>query len=195
MPLGADNLYIPLDDSNIGSILSYALSSNLYKEAMIKQNYMDIFSKIKPATKNVRPNLNPTMAIDPNTPSVNIRDSITGNPGAGLNVTSTTPLMATTSMSNPYVDEYTKLYGKDDVFNFDLSPHQIETELLSGEKLSFLIKFSTEKKDLTLKIEKNNQHTKLIGTSMQFQSGQYEQIDIKESKKPVQSSSSDSSKQ
>ena len=195
MPLGADNLYIPLDDSNIGSILSYALSSNLYKEAMIKQNYMDIFSKIKPATKNVRPNLNPTMAIDSNTPSVNIRDSITGNPGPGLNVTSTTPLMATTSMSNPYVDEYTKLYGKDDVFNFDLSPHQIETELLSGEKLSFLIKFSTEKKDLTLKIEKNNQHTKLIGTSMQFQSGQYEQIDIKESKKPVQSSSSDSSKQ
>jgi hypothetical protein len=64
--------------------------------------------------------------------------------------------MATSSLSNPYIDEYTKLYGKDDVFNFDLSPHQIETELLSGEKLSLLIKFSTEKKDLTLKIEKNN---------------------------------------
>jgi hypothetical protein len=36
MPLGSDNLYIPLDDSNLGSILSYALSSNIYKEAMIK---------------------------------------------------------------------------------------------------------------------------------------------------------------
>jgi hypothetical protein len=36
MPLGADNIHIPLDDSNVGSILSYALSSNIYKEAMIK---------------------------------------------------------------------------------------------------------------------------------------------------------------
>lgn len=194
MPLGSDNMYIPLDDSNIGSILSYALSSNLYKEAMIKQNYMDIFSKIKPASKNPRVNLNATIAIDPNTPSANIRDSITGNPAAGLNVTSSTPQMQT-SQSNTYVDEYTKLYGKDDVFNFDLSPHQIETELLSGEKLSFLIKFSTEKRDLTLKIEKNNQHTKLVGTSMQFQSGQYEHIDVKESKKSAQPSSADSSKQ
>jgi hypothetical protein len=58
-----------------------------------------------------------------------------------------------------------------------------------------LIKFSTEKKDLTLKIEKNNQHTKLSATSLQFQSGQYEHIDVKESKKNTQSSSSDSSKQ
>ena len=100
------------------------------------------------------------------------------------------------SQSNTYVDESTKLYGKDDVFNFDLSPHQIETELLSGEKLSFLIKFSTEKRDLTLKIEKNNQHTKLIGTTMQFQSGQYEHIDVKESKKVASASTNaDSSKQ
>jgi hypothetical protein len=58
-----------------------------------------------------------------------------------------------------------------------------------------LIKFSTEKKDLTLKIEKNNQHTKLVGTSMQFQSGQYEHIDIKDPKKLIQTNSSDSSKQ
>ena len=62
MPLGSDNFYIPLDDNNLGSILSYVLSSNIYKEAMIKQNYMDIFSKIKPAAKNVRANLNATMA-------------------------------------------------------------------------------------------------------------------------------------
>lgn len=68
MPLGSDSVHIPLDDSNIGSILSYALSSNIYKEAMIKQNYMDIFSKIKPATKNPRVNLNTTMNVDPSTP-------------------------------------------------------------------------------------------------------------------------------
>lgn len=36
MPLGTDNTYIPLNDSNIGSIISFALSSNIYKEAMIK---------------------------------------------------------------------------------------------------------------------------------------------------------------
>lgn len=36
MPLGTDNLYIPLNDSNIGSIISFVLSSNIYKEAMIK---------------------------------------------------------------------------------------------------------------------------------------------------------------
>lgn len=86
-------MHIPLDDSNIGSILSYALSSNIYKEAMIKQNYMDIFSKIKPATKNPRVNLNTTMNVDPSTPSVNIRDSISGNPTATVNITTNTPII------------------------------------------------------------------------------------------------------
>jgi hypothetical protein len=57
MPLGTDNLYIPLNDSNIGSIISFVLGSNIYKEAMIKQNYMDIGSKIKAPSKHMRPNL------------------------------------------------------------------------------------------------------------------------------------------
>ena len=52
MPLGTDHLYIPLNDNNIGSIISYVLSSNIYKEAMIKQNYMDIGSKIKAPNKH-----------------------------------------------------------------------------------------------------------------------------------------------
>jgi hypothetical protein len=42
MPLGTDNVYIPLKESDIGSLISFTLSSNIYKEAMIKQNYMDI---------------------------------------------------------------------------------------------------------------------------------------------------------
>lgn len=42
MPLGTDNLYVPLKDNDIGSLISYTLASNIYKEAMIKQNYMDI---------------------------------------------------------------------------------------------------------------------------------------------------------
>ena len=61
MPLGTDNTYIPLNDSNIGSIISFVLSSNIYKEAMIKQNYMDIGSKIKAPNKHIRLNA----GIDP----------------------------------------------------------------------------------------------------------------------------------
>ena len=52
MPLGTDNVHIPLNDCNIGSLISYVLSSNIYKEAMIKQNYMDIGSKIKLPSKH-----------------------------------------------------------------------------------------------------------------------------------------------
>lgn len=53
------------------------------------------------------------------------------------------------------MDEAIKLFGKDDVFNYELSPHQIETELLCGEKLYFQVKFSTEKKDFSLRMVKN----------------------------------------
>ena len=42
MPLGTDNVYIPLELNNLGSIISYVLASNIYKEAMIKQNYAEI---------------------------------------------------------------------------------------------------------------------------------------------------------
>lgn len=69
-------------------------------------------------------------------------------------------------------DETIKLFGKDDVFNCDLSPHQIETELLCGERLYFQVKFSTEKKDLSLRMVKNGANTKLKSTSMMFQTGQ-----------------------
>lgn len=54
-----------------------------------------------------------------------------------------------------------KLFGKEDVFNYDLSPHQIETELLCGERLYFQIKFSTDKKDLRLRMVKNGTVIKL----------------------------------
>lgn len=54
MPLGTDNLYVPLKDNDIGSLISYTLASNIYKEAMIKQNYMDISQKIKGLGKHPR---------------------------------------------------------------------------------------------------------------------------------------------
>jgi hypothetical protein len=52
MPLGTDNFYIPIESSNIGAIISYALGSNIYKEAMIKSNYMESHAKIKIPTKH-----------------------------------------------------------------------------------------------------------------------------------------------
>lgn len=54
MPLGTDNLYVPLDENDIGSIIAYVLGSNIYKEAMIKHNYMDIGSKVKILGKHPR---------------------------------------------------------------------------------------------------------------------------------------------
>ena len=67
MPLGTDNLYVPLNENDVGSIISFVLGSNIYKEAMIKQNYMDIGSKVKVLGKHPRtggfgnnPDSNPT---------------------------------------------------------------------------------------------------------------------------------------
>jgi len=54
MPLGTDNVYVPLKENDIGSVISFVLASNIYKEAMIKQNYMDISQKIKGLGKHPR---------------------------------------------------------------------------------------------------------------------------------------------
>jgi hypothetical protein len=76
-------------------------------------------------------------------------------------------------------DEAIKLNGKDDVFNYELSPHQIETELLCGERLYFQIKFSTAKRDMSLRMIKNGTITKLKQTSMVFQTGRIEKVSQK----------------
>lgn len=52
MPLGTDNVYVPLNENDIGSIISFTLASNIYKEGMIKSNYMEIGQKIKGLSKN-----------------------------------------------------------------------------------------------------------------------------------------------
>jgi hypothetical protein len=101
---------------------------------MIKQNYMDIYSKIKAPAK---------FKTFGDTQTPGLRESLLGG------------LSAPATPSVPGPDEAIKLHGKDDVFNYELSPHQIETELLCGERLYFSIKFSTEKRDLSLKVIKN----------------------------------------
>lgn len=39
---------------DIGSIFAFVLQSNIYREALIIQNYMDITSKIKGLGKQIR---------------------------------------------------------------------------------------------------------------------------------------------
>ena len=47
MPVGSDSSLIEVDPLDNGSIIAQALSSNLYKEALIKNNYLDFTSKSK----------------------------------------------------------------------------------------------------------------------------------------------------
>jgi hypothetical protein len=56
---------------------------------------------------------------------------------AGAASTNTSNIAATNMFSNNIIEDSVKLYGKDDIFNYELSPHQIETELLCSERLSF----------------------------------------------------------
>jgi len=127
LQLGGDNIFVPVSESDIGSVISYALASNIYKEAMMRQNYMDIVHKVKGIKKQ----------------------QLEGN----------------------IEEEVVRLLDKTDVFNTELTNHQIETELLNGERLNFILKFSSHKKDLSLKIVKNAQTSKLNGTSLTFMTG------------------------
>ncbi len=41
IPLGSDNGLVEVHPDDNGSIIAYSLNSNLYKEALIKNNYLD----------------------------------------------------------------------------------------------------------------------------------------------------------
>ena len=47
LPLGTDNIFVPINSQDTGSIIAFAMASNIYKEAMVRQNYMDITHKVK----------------------------------------------------------------------------------------------------------------------------------------------------
>lgn len=90
----------------------------------------------------------------------------------GLNTTGFVNISSANAF--PSIEDTVKLYGKDDIFNHELSPHQIETELLCSERLLFQFEFTTEKPDITLKIIKNsNIETKLQQTQIAFTTGYY----------------------
>ena len=42
MPLGADNTFIQINPKDVGSIIAFALNSNIYVEGLYKQNYMNL---------------------------------------------------------------------------------------------------------------------------------------------------------
>jgi len=47
LALGTDNVYIPVSELDLGQMIAYVLQSNIYREAMITQNYMDLSQKVK----------------------------------------------------------------------------------------------------------------------------------------------------
>ena len=46
MPLGINNIFIKIDATDIGSMIAFALNSNVYFEALIKLNYMGLECKV-----------------------------------------------------------------------------------------------------------------------------------------------------
>lgn len=56
MPLGVNNTFIQVAPDDIGSIIAFALNSNVYFEALARLNYMGLESKInrqKDKQKNI----------------------------------------------------------------------------------------------------------------------------------------------
>lgn len=46
MPLGVNNIYIEVAPEDVGSIIAFALNSNVYFEALAKLNYMGLENKV-----------------------------------------------------------------------------------------------------------------------------------------------------
>ena len=42
LPFGVDNIYLNVDPNDLGSIIAYALTSNIYLEGLARLNYMDL---------------------------------------------------------------------------------------------------------------------------------------------------------
>lgn len=130
IPLGSDSCLLNVAPENNGSIIAYALSSNIYKEALIKNNYLDFQQRAK--------NL-----IQQN----NELKQQTGQRG-----------MQSHSGLKNLQRQVLNLVHKDDIFNFEY-PHQLlETELLCGEqqRLSFSLSFSNYIEESSVQIQKHS---------------------------------------
>lgn len=104
LPLGSDNGLVEVNPEDNGSIIAYALNSNLYKEALIKNNYLDFQSRAKQLIQqqnDLKKAPNPTA----------------GHQSAGQRTQR----------------QVMSLVHKDDIFNYEFAPQFIETELLCGE--------------------------------------------------------------
>ena len=51
MSLGVNNIYIQVNPEDVGSIIAFALNSNVYFEALAKLNYMGLETKINKKDK------------------------------------------------------------------------------------------------------------------------------------------------
>jgi len=45
LPTGSDNGLVQVNPDDSGSIIAYALNSNFYKEALIKNNYLEFLQR------------------------------------------------------------------------------------------------------------------------------------------------------
>lgn len=105
LPFGVDNIYINVDPNDLGSIIAFALTSNIYLEGLARLNYMDLQEVLlKQKEKNNHINY--------------------------------------------------ELLDKDDVLNHKhITGKQMENEMLSRNRISFSIKFSTHSKDVSISIK------------------------------------------
>jgi hypothetical protein len=52
LPFGVDNIYLNVDPTDLGSIIAFALTSNIYLEGLTSLNYMDLKQVIKKQQKH-----------------------------------------------------------------------------------------------------------------------------------------------
>ena len=52
MPLGVDNVYVNVNPQDIGSVIAFALTSNIYLEGLAKLDYMDFKQILSKQQKN-----------------------------------------------------------------------------------------------------------------------------------------------
>ena len=132
---GINDVCIPVNKEDIGSIIAYSLNTNPYYEGLIRQNYMEFQSKIEQ---------NP------------------GEDRSDSKIFSALRLQNQLSSAKPANDlskskkDRARTNHKIDVLNSEYLLHHIESEFLTYEKINFKLKWSTSLHDIKMKVFKNS---------------------------------------
>jgi hypothetical protein len=153
---GINNVWIPVDKDDIGSIIAFSLNTNWYYEGLARQNYMEFQSKIDQhscETYEDEKDTESKVNVDKNGPKDYIE-----NKGSGLQIPGLQNQISAVKSnldSNKNKKERIRLNDKTDVLDSEYLLHHIESEFLSYEKINFKLKWSTNKKDMKMKVFKN----------------------------------------